>query len=437
MTYKQTLDYLYEQLPMFHRIGAAAYKADLDNTHAICKLLGHPENKFKSIHVAGTNGKGSSSHMLAAIYQQAGYKTGLYTSPHLKDFRERIKINGRSISQKKIVAFVERYKTGFEKIKPSFFEWTVGLAFDHFANEKVDIAIIEVGLGGRLDSTNVITPLASLITNIGYDHTALLGETLPKIAYEKAGIIKPGVPVVVSEQQKETKNVFEDKAQETQTKIQFADKLYKFQKAKYDPKKSVCAYQYIYHKNKIEILCDLPGTYQKNNIAGVLATIQVVQDELPVSTTSLLAGFKNVKNLTGLRGRWDVIGKAPRTICDTGHNAEGIKEVMQCVAREYESRIVKGELHIVFGAVNDKDLSGIFKLLKKDKHFSGARYFFCKPAIPRGLDAHVLMEKAQEFGLSGAVFSSVKKALAAARGRAKKHELVFVGGSTFTVAEVV
>lgn len=437
MTYKQTLDYLYEQLPMFHRIGAAAYKANLDNTYAICTLLGNPENKFKSIHVGGTNGKGSSSHMLAAIYQQAGYKTGLYTSPHLKDFRERIKINGKSISQKKVIAFVERYKNDFEKIKPSFFEWTVGLAFDYFSYEKVDIAIVEVGLGGRLDSTNVITPLASLITNIGYDHMSLLGDSLQKIAAEKAGIIKPSVPVIIGETQKETKNVFAEKAKTAGSEILFADKKYKFLKEKYDAVKSLCRYEYKTQQRTFNLVSDLSGTYQKNNIAGVLATVDSVQPEIPVSTKDILAGLKKVKKLTGLHGRWETLQKSPRTICDTGHNTEGIKEVLNCVSREYRSEIVKGKLHVVFGVVNDKDITGVLKLLQRDKHFSKAAYYFCKPAIPRGLEADILMKQAAKFGLKGSVYPSVKKALRAARQGAQKRELVFVGGSTFVVAEVV
>ncbi len=437
MNYKQTLDYLYEQLPMFHRIGAAAYKANLDNTYAICNLLGNPENKFKSIHVAGTNGKGSSSHMLAAIFQQAGYKTGLYTSPHLKDFRERVKINGKSISQKKVTAFVEKYINEFEKIKPSFFEWTVGLAFDHFANEKVDIAIIEVGLGGRLDSTNVITPLASLITNIGHDHMALLGDTLQKVAGEKAGIIKPGVPVIISETQNGLKAVFVKKAKEQNSPLLFADKLLVHKSEKYLPAKQMSEHVYLRGRKKIKLLSDLPGTYQRNNIAGVLVVVERVQKEMPVTPKEISSGLQKVKKLTGLRGRWELLSKNPRVICDTGHNAEGILEVLKSVEREFRYRTAKGKLHVVLGVVNDKDLSSLFSLLKKDKHFSKASYYFCKPAIPRGLDADILHDSAARSGLQGLAYASVKKALSAAKKAAKKGELVFVGGSTFTVAEIV
>jgi len=437
MTYPQTLDYLYRQLPMFHRIGAAAYKANLDNTLAICQLLGNPETKFKSIHVAGTNGKGSSSHMLAAVFQQAGYKTGLYTSPHLKDFRERIKINGKWISQKKVISFVKEHRSDFEKIKPSFFEWTVGLAFDHFAKEKVDIAIIEVGLGGRLDSTNVIEPLACLITNIGYDHTSLLGNSLQKIAIEKAGIIKAKTPVVISETQKEIKSVFTHKAKKSNSAIVFADQLFKHQGEYYRPGKNISSHIYKQHGKKLEIQCDLAGTYQKNNIGGALAILEVVRKELPLPQKDILTGFKKIKNLTGLRGRWEVLNKKPRVICDTGHNTEGIKEVLKCVDREYKQRTVNGKLHVVFGAVNDKDLRQIFSLLKKDKHFAGAAYYFCKPGIPRGMETGILLENAAKFKLKGKSYSSVKNALKGAKKAARARELVFVGGSTFTVAEVV
>jgi dihydrofolate synthase / folylpolyglutamate synthase len=437
MNYKQTLNYLYGQLPMFHRIGAAAYKANLDNTVAICKLLGNPENKFKSIHVAGTNGKGSSSHMLAAVFQQAGYKTGLYTSPHLKDFRERVKINGKKISKKHITNFVKKHKTSFEKIQPSFFEWTVGLAFDYFAEEKVDIAIIEVGLGGRLDSTNVITPLVSLITNISYDHTVLLGDTLSKIAVEKAGIIKPGVPVVISQTQKEIKNVFIEKAKKTKSKIYFADTDFTGEGEFYFPVKNLTSHSFM-HKNKVKsILSDLPGTYQKYNIGGVLEVLEILKNKFKIKDRHIAKGLKKTKKLTGLHGRWEVLNKNPRVICDTGHNTDGIKQVIDSVNREFISGIVTGKLHVVFGAVNDKDLTEVFLLFKKDPHFSKATYYFCKPNIPRGMELPVLAKNARKYGLKGKTYSSVKKALYTAKNEAKKNDFVFVGGSTFTVAEIV
>jgi len=437
MNYKQTLDYLYTQLPMFQRIGAAAYKADLNNTLAICKLLHNPENKFKSIHVAGTNGKGSTSHMLAAVFQQAGYKTGLYTSPHLKDFRERIKINGKEIPKKYITGFVEKHKTDFEKIEPSFFEWTVGLAFNYFAEQKVDIAIIEVGLGGRLDSTNVVKPLLSLITNISYDHINLLGNTLPKIAKEKAGIIKPKVPVVISQTQATVKKVFTEKAKAAKSKIYFADNVFIHQKENYLPEKSLTKHSYKKGKEFVSILSDLPGTYQRYNIAGVLTALNILKQDFKIKDKHVKKAFGNVKKLTGLHGRWELLNKHPRVITDTGHNKDGILKVMECVDREFQSKIVKGKLHVVFGAVNDKDVSNIFALLKTNKHFSIATYYFCKPNIPRGMELNVLYKAAKQQGIKGKTYPSVKDALHAAKKTAKANELVFVGGSTFTVAEVV
>lgn len=437
MTYKQTLDYLYGQLPMFHRVGAAAYKANLDNTLAICRLLGNPENKFRSVHVGGTNGKGSSSHMLAAVFQAAGYKTGLYTSPHLKDFRERIKINGKAIARAKVTSFVEAHRNEFDRIRPSFFEWTVGLAFSHFAEQKVDIAVIEVGLGGRLDSTNVIRPLASLITNIGYDHMSLLGNTLPKIAYEKAGIIKTGVPVILSQRQRSVAHIFAEHAGRKKAPLVFAEQVFRPISSKYLATKGVTEYTFEQDKREIKLYSDMSGTYQSANMAGVLATLKVVQHDLPVSEAAVAAGLKNIQKLTGLRGRWEVISKKPRVICDTGHNEDGIREVVACVQREYDSRIVKGRLHVVFGVVNDKDTAKIFAILCNNQHFKGAEFYFCKPAIPRGTDAQILFESAAKYKLSGHVYGSVKKALAAARKAARAGELVFVGGSTFTVAEAL
>ncbi|MHB8261350.1 MAG: bifunctional folylpolyglutamate synthase/dihydrofolate synthase [Bacteroidia bacterium] len=438
MNYKQTLDYLYARLPMFQRIGAEAYKADLDNTLAICKILKNPEKKFKSVHIAGTNGKGSTSHMIAAVFQQAGYKTGLYTSPHLKDFRERIKINGKEIPKRYITTFVEQYKTRFEKIEPSFFEWTVLLTFNYFADEKVDIAIIEVGLGGRLDSTNVIKPLLSIITNISYDHTNLLGNTLKKIAVEKAGIIKSKTPVVISEAQQKVKQVFINKAKETKSEIYFADELFAHQSAIYLPQKSLTIHNYVTCEDKFHVITDLLGTYQKHNIAGAITALTLLQEDFPMKDDDLQNGLLNVKKLTGLHGRWEVLSeKNPRVICDTGHNTDGIKQVIDCINREFESHIVTGKLHVVFGAVNDKDVAQIFSLLKTNKHFSSATYYFCKPNIPRGMDTTILYKAALKQGLKGKTFLSVKEALAAAKKQVKPKELVFVGGSTFTVAEIL
>ncbi|MEO8760931.1 MAG: Mur ligase family protein [Bacteroidia bacterium] len=436
MDYKQTLEYLVTKLPMFQRVGAAAYKADLNNTIAICKILDNPETKFKSIHVAGTNGKGSTSHMLAAVFQQAGYKTGLYTSPHLKDFRERIKINGKEISKKYVTNFVEKYQHEFEKIQPSFFEWTVGLAFNYFADEKVDIAIIETGLGGRLDSTNIIKPLAALISNISFDHTNLLGNTLPKIAIEKAGIIKHKTPIVISETQKSVKKIFTDKAKEQKSKIYFADELFIHHDEKYSAKKNHTNHFYKKDKKIISYKTDLPGTYQKHNIAGVLTVLNLVKPHFKIKETHVKSALKTVVKTTGLHGRWEVINKHPRVVCDTGHNVDGIKHVISSVDREYNSKIVSGRLHVVFGVVNDKDLSKIFPLLKANTHFKNAAYYFCKPNIPRGMEVEMLKKEAAKFSLKGKEYLSVKKALQMAEKSAKKNELIFVGGSTFTVGEV-
>lgn len=431
MNYQQTLDYLFSQLPMFQRIGSAAYKADLDNTIALCRLLGNPENKFRSIHVAGTNGKGSSSHMLASVLQSAGLKVGLYTSPHLKDFRERIKINGEMMPEKNVVDFVANYKTDFEKIRLSFFEMTVGLAFDYFANEKVDIAVIEVGLGGRLDSTNVITPLVSVITNISFDHVALLGDTLEKIAAEKAGIIKDNVPVVIGEAVAETKPVFLEKASRHAAPIVFAEERYKARNIR------------AVHSGKLKLLMDiekdgnrtfadleseLPGLYQQKNIPTVLATIDQLNEQGFGLTESVIRdGIKNVIKNTGLLGRWQVLSDSPLTIADTGHNEAGIREVLKQISLTPHDR-----LHFVLGMVNDKDISTVLKMLPKN-----AAYYFCKARIPRALAAEELAAKAKEAGLTGEIYPSVAEALAAARQKAKQNDLVFTGGSTFTVAEVV
>jgi len=375
--------------------------------------------------------------MLAAVFQQAGYKTGLYTSPHLKDFRERIKINGKEIPKKYITEFVEKHKTNFEKIEPSFFEWTVGLAFNYFAEQKIDIAIIEVGLGGRLDSTNVLTPLLSLITNISYDHTNLLGNTLPKIAKEKAGIIKPKVPVVISQTQATVKKVFTEKAKVAKSKIYFADTIFFHQKENYLPKKSLTKHPYKNGKELISVLSDLPGTYQRYNIAGVLTALDILKHDFKIKDKHIAKALTNVKKLTGLHGRWELLNKHPRIIADTGHNKDGILQVMKSIDREFASKMVKGKLHVVFGAVNDKDVVNIFALLKTNKHFSSATYYFCKPNIPRGMELAVLYKAAQQQSIKGKTYPSVKEALHAAKKTAKANELIFVGGSTFTVAEVI
>lgn len=428
MNYKQTLDYLYGKLPMFTRVGAVAFKKDLHNTIAMCEKLGNPQHKFKTIHVGGTNGKGSTSHMLAAILQQAGYKTGLYTSPHLKDFRERIRINGEMIAEDFVTDFVAQQQDIMEEINPSFFEVTVAMAFSYFAEEQVDIAIIEVGLGGRLDSTNIITPELSVITNISLDHTNILGNTLPEIAKEKAGIIKPGIPVVIGEQQEETKAVFLEKAAETNSPITFADQELKIihlvKKEKYLHADVFSGNTPLYQ----ELELDLNGSYQRKNILTVIQSIQILKEKgYRISDGALYAALKDVKGLTGLQGRWQTLGENPLIICDTGHNIGGITEVVQNI-----NDTPHDQLHIVIGMVKDKDISGVLKLLPKDAH-----YYFCQPELERALPAAELAEEAKQHGLIGDVFPTVQLAFHAAKDNADSNDLIFVGGSTFVVAEVL
>jgi dihydrofolate synthase/folylpolyglutamate synthase len=425
ITYKEALDYMYTQLPMFQRIGTAAYKANLDNTWAICNLLNNPQNHFNSIHIAGTNGKGSTSHMLAAAFQEAGYKTGLYTSPHLKDFRERIKINGKMIPKKEVAQFIELYQQDFNRIKPSFFEMTVGLAFQYFKYQNVDIAIIETGLGGRLDSTNVIEPLMSIITNISMDHMALLGNTLPLIAHEKAGIIKPRTPVIIGETQKEVQAVFMQKAKQNKAEIYFADKSFKVLQGEKKHTLKVFLQKQIYFE---KLMPQLKGIYQIKNIATVLQAIHVAKDlGYKISKSQSKTAIQNVVDTTGLLGRWQILQKEPLCIADTGHNEAGIKMVLQQIKQTPHK-----QLHFVLGLVNDKDINKILSLLPKS-----AVYYFCKADIPRGLDAKELALHAATFKLKGKVFKSVKVAFKEAKKRALKNDIVFVGGSTFTVAEVV
>lgn len=428
MTYPQTLDYLFSKLPMYQRVGAAAYKANLDNTIAICNALGNPEKKLKCVHVAGTNGKGSSSHMLAAVLQQAGYKTGLYTSPHLVDFRERIKINGKMIPKVDVVKFVEDYKDVFEKIEPSFFEWTVGLAFHYFSKQEVDVVVLEVGLGGRLDSTNVVNPVASLITNISFDHMNLLGDTLPKIATEKAGIIKPKVPVTISQTQLEVISVFNNTAKELKAPIEFADKNYKVLSSKHEEQFLVL--EVLHKKTNIKHLykLDLLGSYQIKNLMGVLNTIEnLKQKGFLIEDAMVTNALQQVQKITGLQGRWQVIQEKPLTIADTGHNEDGVKEVLENLKRyNYKT------LHFVLGVVNDKDISKILKLLPRD-----AIYYFCKASIPRALDEKELALQAKKVGLEGKSFKTVSEALEKAKKKAKANDLIFVGGSTFTVSDIL
>jgi dihydrofolate synthase/folylpolyglutamate synthase len=432
MDYPQTIKYLYEQLPVFTRVGASAYKEDLTNTIELCKRLGDPQNKFKSVHIGGTNGKGSTSHILAAILQTAGYKTGLYTSPHLRDFRERIRINGQMISEQQVIDFVAEHQKDFDDIQPSFFEMTVGLAFDIFAKEKVDIAIIEVGLGGRLDSTNIITPLLSVITNIGWDHMNILGDTLQLIAAEKAGIIKPEVPVIIGEHQVEVANIFLRKASQEEADISFAsDEWEVHSKVKSEKSEIDLLDIAVTHTAQAKTYClqlDLTGSYQLKNIKTVLAAVDELRRQgFAITDEHLQTALRQVKTLTGLHGRWEVLSNDPLTICDTGHNPEGIQEVLKnIVATPFK------HLHFVIGMVNDKDITKVLTMLPTD-----ATYYFCRPDIPRGLEAESLKQKAESFGLQGEAYPTVKAALLSAQRNAHKNDLVFVGGSTFVVAEVV
>lgn len=434
MNYQQTIDYLYSQLPLFTRVGPSAYKADLHNTIELCRRLGNPQDKFKTVHVGGTNGKGSTSHMLAAILQTAGYKTGLYTSPHLRDFRERIRVNGQMISEQDVVDFVETHQPDFEDIKPSFFEMTVGLAFDIFAKEKVDIAIIEVGLGGRLDSTNIIHPLLSVITNIGWDHMNILGDTLQLIAGEKAGIIKPGVPVIIGEYQPEVADIFVEKARKEDSKIIFASQMLaeisrqKAENGEFLDVTLASANTSYFRLSTFDFRLDLPGGYQVKNLKTVICAVRELREQgFGINDEDVRSALSKVKLLTGLHGRWEMLNKQPLTICDTGHNPEGITEVLQNIGS-----VKFNHLHFVMGVVNDKDIGKILLMLPKD-----ATYYFCKPNIPRGLDAKSLKLKAESYGLNGAVYPSVKNALLTAQQNAGDNDLVFVGGSTFVVAEVV
>ncbi len=428
MDYNQTLDYLFARLPMYQRIGAAAYKADLKNTIAICEVLGNPQNKLKCIHVAGTNGKGSTSHMLAAVLQTAGYKVGLYTSPHLIDFRERIKVNGKLIEKEYIVEFVEKNKLAFEKIDSSFFEWTVGLAFDYFVNGEIDVAVIEVGLGGRLDSTNVIHPLLSVITNISFDHINLLGDTLEKIAKEKAGIIKERIPIVVSEYQPEISSVFNTTAREKKCAIEFASKSYKILNQKTENKLLHISILNKKNNDTAEYELDSTGTFQLKNILGVLAAIKIsIENGFIISEENIKEGLKNVSKLTGLQGRWQTLNEEPLIICDAGHNEEGIKEVIKNLEKYKYSK-----LHFILGMVNDKEITAILNLLPKD-----AIYYFTKASVPRALLETELKLQAEQCGLRGETFTNVKEAVVAAKNNFQANDLIFVGGSTFVVADAL
>lgn len=436
MYYKETLQYLYSRLPMFSKEGQAAMKPGLQNIIKFCQKLRNPEEKFKSIHIGGTNGKGSSSHMLAAVLQEAGYKTGLYTSPHLRDFRERIRINGEMISENGVTDFVKSNQQFIEEIEPSFFEVTVAMAFEYFALNKVDIAIIEVGLGGRLDSTNIIQPELSLISNISYDHMNILGNTLAEIATEKAGIIKTKTPVIISQRQEEIQEIFINKSSELQSSISFASDDWELTQSslqntntdllKVEVKQKSTNENPIFKFNSLEL--DLTGSYQLKNLSGVLSALKQLKTlGYKITDQNIISALANVKKLTGLMGRWHTLGKKPLTICDTGHNEDGIKEVLKNISLSKFNN-----LHMVFGMVKDKDISKILALLPQE-----AKYYFCQPNIPRAKSADELHAEAMQFGLKGDYFESVHSALEAAKKNALENDLIFIGGSTFVVAEIV
>ena len=402
MTYQETLDWMFAKLPMYQRQGKTAFKKDLTNSIALAKELGNPEKKFKTIHVGGTNGKGSTSHMIASVLQEAGYKVGLYTSPHLKNFTERVRVNGEEISQEAVIDFVKKNRVFLEKQELSFFEMTVGMAFNEFANQNVDIAVIEVGLGGRLDSTNIITPEVSVITNIGLDHTQFLGDTLAKIACEKAGIIKDGIPVVIGEKQNETTLVFETKAKECNTVLQFAS------------------------DTSMNYETDLSGSYQKKNVKTAVLALQQLRD-FPISEKDIRNGLLNVVKNTRLKGRWQVLQDAPKVVCDTAHNKEGLKYTLAQLQNETFNK-----LHIVLGVVSDKNIDEVLTMFPEE-----AQYYFCKPSVPRGLSEKILFKKATAKNLKGKMCSSVKEAYISSLKLASEKDLIYVGGSTFVVAEVL
>lgn len=427
MTYQETLDFLFNALPMFQRVGSSAFKKDLTNTLAFCKHLRQPQQQFKSIHVAGTNGKGSTSHALCSVLMEAGFKVGLYTSPHLKSFTERIKINGEEILEQEVVDFVAENKTLIESLKPSFFEMTVAMAFWYFAKEKVDLAVIEVGMGGRLDSTNVITPEVAVITNIGFDHMQFLGDTLEKIAGEKAGIIKKDTPIVISTQQEKTTEVFEKIATNQNAPIYFAEKSFQITPlGQSNYKKSL--FEVVYKGNSKKLELDLLGNYQKNNLPGILQAVEILKEKgYKISDADIAKGLSQVIKNTGLKGRWQILGSSPWIICDTGHNEDGIKYILNQI-NEYSYN----QLFMIIGMASDKDVNKVLSLFPKFAH-----YIFCQANIPRAMLAEELSRKAKEVGLEGTVIKDVNQAIAWAKKKANKEDLIFIGGSTFVVAEIM
>jgi len=429
MTYNDTVNYLYSLLPAYHRVGKAAYKGNLDNTLEFDAYFGHPHMKFRTVHVAGTNGKGSVSHMIASVLQEAGYRTGLYTSPHLKDFRERIRINGQMIGEEDVIAFVRAHDGIIRRMKPSFFELTVAMAFDYFERMKVDVAVIEVGMGGRLDSTNIITPELSVITNIGHDHMEFLGDTLAAVAGEKAGIIKEGVPVVIGETQPVIRNVFRDRAVLMNAPLAFADRLFRCRLGKFYANSAVRRFSLTDLRDGIMMTGTTPlgGLAQKKNLQTVAAAVDSLSLSLGLSRDHFLRGVSEVIVNTGLMGRWQVLSRSPLIVCDTGHNREGLEYVVRQI-----KATPKHALHMVIGFVSDKDLTSVLPLLPQE-----GVYYFTKAGVPRALDEKVLMTEAERYGLTGSCHSSVADAVEAARAAAGPKDMIFIGGSTFVVADAL
>lgn len=427
MNYDEALKYLYSAFPMYQRIGSVAYKADLNNANLLDAYFGFPHRKFKTIHVAGTNGKGSVSHMLASTLQAAGYKTGLYTSPHLLDFRERIRVDGKIISQEFVADFTGSHMAIFEKIKPSFFEMTVLMAFEYFAKEKVEIAVVEVGLGGRLDATNIIVPEVSVITNISKDHTQLLGNTIPEIAREKAGIIKKNIPVIIGETQEETRPVFDEIANKNNSEIFYADQYYHIDDHFRDLNGTIHHHFTVcHHWNLNTLSIDLKGHYQKKNLQTVLMTLFILEQKgIGINTTALIKGLGSVVESTGLQGRWQEIRSTPLTICDTAHNYDGIENIIEQIRNTPYC-----QLHMVLGFVADKDINSIAGILPKS-----ARYYLCEPNIPRAKKIAELKAIFEEFKLNHNTFPSVPEAFLAAEKKATEMDLIYIGGSTFVVAD--
>jgi dihydrofolate synthase/folylpolyglutamate synthase len=429
MNYKATVEFLFAQLPAYHRIGKAAYKNNLDNTLALDDYFRHPHRNYRTIHIAGTNGKGSVSHMLASVLMESGFRTGLYTSPHLKDFRERIRVDGKMIPKSEVTGFVKKHSKIIESLKPSFFELTAAMAFDYFSGTGCDIAVIETGMGGRLDSTNIISPVISVITNIGHDHMDLLGGTLEKVAYEKAGIIKNNIPVVIGESLPGTKEVFIQKAEETGSEIYFADDNYTCFPGMYSGEKGEREFRILdkAKNNEISGKTPLGGDYQARNLQTLFQVCDCLKRSFDITDSSILNGIRNVMSSTGLMGRWQVIRKRPLMICDTGHNKEGIEYVTGQIERMKVKKV-----HFVIGFVNDKDLSLVLPLFPQD-----AEYYFTKASVPRALDENILQKEAFRFNLKGESYPSVKAACEAALKNASAGDMIFVGGSTFVVADVL